>query len=160
MVASQMVALKDFKTAHFADSGSVKCLGRSRLMITLLTLDKSRLMAILLNLGKSRLMIILMTLDKSRFLTKLPQEKLECQAVFTFYLLVFQASSFLIQRPFPEHNQLGKLQLPTLTVQHLRDLQDARLFHWPSNACDQTLPREAENFPRGARHSKHVPLLI
>ena len=151
MAASQMVALKDFKTAHFGDSGSVKCLGRPRLMVTLLTLDKSRLMANLLNLGKSRLMIILMTLDKSVFLTKLPQEKLECQAVFTFYLLVFQASSFLIQRPFPEHNQLGKLQLPTLTVQYLRYLQGARLFHWPSNACDPNFTQRSRKFPQGCQ---------
>ena len=79
-----------------------------------------------------------------------------------------------------QHSQLGYLWLPTLTVQPLCDLCNTMSCHWSPGAshpscvsypgptptrfhpdCNPSppFPREAENFPRGDNHSKHVPLL-
>ena len=60
-------------------------------------------------------------------------------------------SSFLIH-PLSQHSQLGYLWLPT---PHCAALMP---FHW-SPSASQPLPRKAEDFPRGGKHSNHVPLL-
>ena len=50
---------------------------------------------------------------------------------------------------------LGTLHI---TVQHLRDLQDAIPLYWPASASRPTILREAEDFPKSSEHPKDVPL--
>ena len=45
-----------------------------------------------------------------------------------------------------------------LIVQPLCDLQDIMPRYWSPDASHPTLPREAEDFPRGGNHSKHMSL--
>ena len=54
------------------------------------------------------------------------------------------------------HGQLGCLWLPTPHCAALVSLTENHVMPLVTN---QPLPREAEDFPRGGNHSKHVPLL-
>ena len=91
-------------------------------------------------------------------LTKLSQEKLDAQATLTFYLLVAQASSFLIH-PF----RIQSIRLHLVTYPLLCNTCMAYRTSCHSighqEPPTQHLPREAEDFPRGGKHSKHVLLL-
>ena len=85
-----------------------------------------------------------------------------------YYLLTAQASSFLIQAPFPNkvsQDTFGILLLSqdtfgTLlqTVQYLCDFWVAMPRHWSPSASYPTLSREAEDYPRGGKYPKDVPL--
>ena len=80
-------------------------------------------------------------------LTKLSQEKLDAQTTLTFYLLVAQASSFLIH---PVRIQSIRLHLVTYPLlQHLYGLQDIMPFHWSSGASHPTLTQRSRGFPQG-----------
>ena len=60
----------------------------------------------------------------------------------------------------PDLNTVSLATLGTihLTVQPLYNLQDAMLRYWSPSASHPTLPREAEDFPRGGKYPKDVPL--
>ena len=70
-----------------------------------------------------------------------------------------QASSFLIHPPFPTQS----VRLPLVTYPSL--CSTCVTYRMPCHAIGhqalptQPLPREAEDFPRGDNHSKHMPLL-
>ena len=76
----------------------------------------------------------------------------------TFFMIV-QASCFLIHRPFPTQS----VRLPLVTYPSL--CSTIMTYRTPCHVSGhqvlptQPLPREAEDFPRGGKHSKHVPLL-
>ena len=73
--------------------------------------------------------------------------------------LIVQASSLMIHPPFPTQS----VRLPLVTYPSLCSTYVT--FRTPCHASGhqvlptQHLPREAEDFPRGGKHSKHVPLL-
>ena len=91
-------------------------------------------------------------------LTKLSQEKLDAQATLTFYLLVAQASNFLIH---PFRTQSIRLDLVTYPLLCNTCMAYRTSCHSIGHQVPPTqhLPREAEDFPRGGKHSKHVLLL-
>ena len=45
-----------------------------------------------------------------------------------------------------------------LTVQYLCDLRDAMSRQWSPSTSQPTLPKEAEDFPRGVKYPKDMPL--
>ena len=75
----------------------------------------------------------------------------------TFYLLVAQASSFLIHPPFPTQS----VRLPLVTYPSLCStcVTYRTLCHAIGHQVlpTQPLPREVEDFPRGDKYFKHVP---
>ena len=90
-------------------------------------------------------------------LNKTPLGETGCSSSL-YYLLAAQVSSFLIHSPFSNiviHDTFGTVPL---TVQYLRDLQDAMLHHWSPSTSHPNLPREAEDFPRDDKYPKDVPL--
>ena len=75
-----------------------------------------------------------------------------------YYLLAAQASSFLIHPDIPNTVSQDTFGTLPLTVQYLCDLRDAMSRHWSPSTFHPTLPIEAEDFPRGAKYPKDVPL--
>ena len=75
-----------------------------------------------------------------------------------------QASRFLIQRGLKkEGNFLNTVSENTfgtipLSVQYLYDLRNFMPRHWSTTTFKATLPREAEDVPRGSKYPKDVPL--
>ena len=61
--------------------------------------------------------------------------------------------------PYPSTVSQAAFGYLPLTVLHLCELQDTMPNYWSPSAFHPILPREAEDFPRGGNHSKHVPLL-
>ena len=63
----------------------------------------------------------------------------------------------------PSPNIVGKAAQSSLSLaaQHKCDLRDAMPLHWsPSILPSQPLPREEEDFLRGGKYPKDVPMLI
>ena len=69
-----------------------------------------------------------------------------------YYLLVDQASSFLIQLPFPNTVSQDTFGTLPLTVQYLGDLRDAMPRYWSPSTSYPTLPREAEDLAMGGKY--------
>ena len=67
---------------------------------------------------------------------------------------------FFHSPPFPNTVSQATFGYLPLTAQHLCDLQNTMR---PASSCQvlptQPLPREAEDYPRSGKDSKHVPLL-
>ena len=147
------------------------------------------LMINLLTLGKLRLMVIFLSLSKSKInlTTKFPHKKLDawanfwatypchrhstlasqtCEGLPQFWalhqLLSIAYFSWLFRHPvfwftlLSQHSQLGCLWLPTPHCAAPVWLTG----HHAMPAVTRCLPpREAEDFPRGSNHSKHMSLL-
>ena len=91
-------------------------------------------------------------------LIKLPSEKLDAWTTFTFCLLVAQASRVLILLFTTQSVRLPLVTYPSLC-------SSCMTYRTPYHSigrqvlCTQRLPKEKEDFPKGGKHSKHVPLL-
>ena len=110
---------------------------------------------------------ILLTLNKSKIklTTKLPWEKLDAYALFFLAITSCHRHSTLASQTCEGLHQLWALprHLAFFWFSMLRhpvfnsltcDLQDTM----PHQRSPTLIPREAEDFPRGGNHSKHVPL--
>ena len=75
-----------------------------------------------------------------------------------YYLLAAQASSFNSSPPLPKRSQLGHTSYPTPQCPAPVLLQDATLGHWLPSDSHPSLPREAEDFPKGGKYPKDMPL--
>ena len=82
----------------------------------------------------------------------------ETGCLSNLYLLAVQAFSFLIHPPFLNTVSQDTFVTLSLTAQHLCDFQDIMPHHWSPHTSHLTLPREAEDFPRGGKYPKDVPL--
>ena len=127
-------------------------------------------MVILLNLNKSKMILILlicccswMAAPKQPLLTlslcKSPLGEPRCLGNPYFVFAGCLSIQFFDSPPFSQHNQLGHLWLPTphcaATVTYQMPCHCIGHQARPT----QPLPREVEDFPRGERYFKHVPLL-
>ena len=111
------------------------------------------------------LIVILLTLNKLKKLTKkLPWENLDAYASFFGHGLMLPAlhpgfSDLLGSRPaLSSTSRLGFFLFECLGIQFFNlltcDLRDSM----PCQRSPTLIPREAEDFPGGDNHSKHVPL--
>ena len=75
-----------------------------------------------------------------------------------YYLLADQGSSFLIHYLFPKTVSQDTFDTLALTAQYLCDLWDAMLRIVTKAVSIQPLLREVEDFPRGDKYPKDVPL--
>ena len=69
------------------------------------------------------------------------------------------STQFFNSPPFPNTVSKDSFGTLLLTVQYLYDLRDAMPHHWLPSTYHPTLSREAEDFPRGDKYPKDVPLL-
>ena len=75
-----------------------------------------------------------------------------------YYLMVAQASSFVIHLSFPDTVSQNTFATLPLTVQYLFELQDIMPCHWSLITTHEALLMEAEDFPTGGKCPNDVPL--
>ena len=82
------------------------------------------------------------------YLTKLPQEKPDAQAILTFSLLAAQTSNFLIHPFLNTVSQVNFGYLP-FTVKHLHDLRNTMQLHWSPIVSHSTFNQGSRGFSQG-----------